>query len=155
MGVATNKRVAHNPEDVPHNLTLDVGECGQLKECGSIEDGFGTAHIQQTGLDMKTVAKNNELCGAKRCPDFVKPGVGSILPIVEKLGLGMSDLTKGVAKSGKLSMQMDSENVILRTADSMRMTSAPPPPQPKTPAFKSKTKPSKISLPDWLGKWQK
>ena len=85
-------------------------------------------------------------------PETVTLGGRSIMPIVQKLGLGIADLTKGVAKLS-LSLSEKRDEVVVRTAESMQ-TKCVSTPLPNTPNFKSKKKTSKVALPDWLLNWQ-
>ena len=97
--------------------------------------GLGTALNYPKGL-----AKSREVSKHKD---------GSIMPIIQKLGLGIGDLSLGVAKN------VEEMNVIMTGVKSTtkKRENDPPPPQ-KTPNFKAKKKPNKIPLPDWLVKWQ-
>ena len=74
-------------------------------------------------------------------------GRGSIMPIIQKLGFDIADLTQSVAKKRLLN-----ENVIVKNVESMKKNV--PPTSPKTPSFKAKNKHPRTPLPDWLVKWQ-
>ena len=63
-------------------------------------------------------------------PETVIPGAGSIMPIVQKLGPGIADLTKGLAKLS-LNLSVKSNDVVDQTVESMQ-TKCVSDPLPKT-----------------------
>jgi hypothetical protein len=109
--------------------------------------GLGTAVNLPKGLA-------NSKCVAMEIPnpETGPPKVRSILPMAQKLGLGIADLTKGVSKMGlNLSKLQD---VVVRTPESM-LTKCVRAPLPEKPNFKSKKIISKVAIPNWLLNWQK
>ena len=57
-------------------------------EVAITEMGLALLQNNQKGLAMHPDDKNSVMGGAK-CPDSAKPEVGSVMPIVQKLGLGI------------------------------------------------------------------
>ena len=109
--------------------------------------GLGTAVNQPKGLANMARGKNTGfMTMAIPKPETVTLDVRSILPMVQKLGLGIADLTKCVAKMG-LNLSELQEEVVVRTPESM-LNKCVSTPLPKTPNFKSKKKTSKVALPD-------
>ena len=63
----------------------------------------------------------------------LQSGGGSIVPIIQKLGLGISDLTLGVARNKNLNLNAKNVNAIVRTVESMQNKNENAPPLPKNP----------------------
>ena len=96
-----------------------------------VENGFGTAIDSTTGLSSMTKTKMNE-CNPKS--DVGTARTGTVMTLANKLGLGIADLTQGVATNSKTKMKLNEDEMIVRTANSMqnKCVSA----SPKTPKMK-------------------
>ena len=75
-----------------------------------ILDGLGIAINQPMGLAIIAEGKNTG-CMIMQNTEIVIPRAGSIMPIVQKLGLCIADLTKGVSTKS---------NVVVQTVESMK-----------------------------------